>query len=50
MRTQPSAVHTSITESKLAKFSNDTPKDCFLRDSNLRGSGVRLSPNNVKSY
>src|SRR5690242_3248773 len=47
---QPSATHTSLTEAKLAKFTNDTLKDRFIRDTNLRGFGVRVSPNDVKSY
>jgi integrase len=47
---QPSVVHTQLSESKLAKFGNSTDRDRFIRDTDLRGFGVRVSPRNVKSY
>jgi integrase len=46
----PSVIHTQLSEAKLAKFVNGSGKDRFIRDSDLRGFGVRVSPRNVKSY
>jgi integrase len=46
----PSVTHTQLSESKLAKVVNSTGKDRFIRDTDLRGFGVRVSPRNVKSY
>jgi hypothetical protein len=46
----PSVTHTQLTEAKLAKITNITSKDRFIRDTDLRGFGVRVSPKNVRSY
>jgi integrase len=46
----PSVIHTQLSEPKLAKFTNVTRTDRFIRDTDLRGFGVRVSPKNVKSY
>jgi len=47
----PSVVHTQLTDSRIARLSNrDQAKDLFVRDKDLRGFGLRISPTNVKSF
>jgi hypothetical protein len=47
----PSAIHTFLTETKVAKLKNpNSTKDFFARDTALPGFGLRVSPNNAKSY
>ncbi len=47
----PSAIHTQLTEAKVAKLANDNPSsDLFARDTSLHGFGLRISPKNVKSF
>jgi hypothetical protein len=36
----PSVIHTQLTETKLARFTNGTRKDLFIRDRDLRGFNV----------
>jgi integrase len=46
----PSVIHTQLSDSKLTRLTNTTSKDRFIRDTDLRGFGLRISPRNVKSY
>lgn len=46
-----SVVHTRLTDSKVDRIANTVGrKDLFVRDSDLKGFGLRVSPANVKSY
>ena len=47
----PSVIHTQLTDAKATKLSNrGQPKDLFVRDIDLRGFGLRVSPNDVKAF
>jgi len=46
-----SVVHTRLTDSKVDRIANTNGlKDLFVRDSDLKGFGLRISRANVKSY
>jgi hypothetical protein len=43
----PSVIHTQLSDSKLTRLTNTTSKDRFIRDTDLRGFGLRISPRNA---
>ena len=46
-----SEFHPSLTDSRVEKFSNTASKsDIFIRDPNLKGFALRVSPKDVKSF
>ena len=48
---KPSVIHTQLTDARIAKLNNHTPiNEVFVRDTNLRGFDLRISPKNVKSF